>query len=156
MANKTKSKSSTTQAGAYKAENRQAKNRKLKLEKQLKLQPNNEQVKTALKNIMYRRKTPTKQEWSASWVRIAKIFKLFEGRFNRDIMSNNPAIASAALDKPFPDKICAIGEIGLLGEIRSVGNIEKRIKEAKRMGFVQVVSAKENHLLRTAIKDLLE
>ena|SRR3990167_7843087 len=111
MANKTKSKSSTTQAGAYKAENRQAKNRKLKLEKQLKLQPNNEQVKTALKNIMYRRKTPTKQEWSASWVRIAKIFKLFEGRFNRDIMSNNPAIASAALQshkevttQPLPPK----------------------------------------------------
>lgn len=65
------------------------------------------------------------------------------------------AIASAALDKPLPEKTCAIGEVGLLGEIRPVGNLEKRIKEAKRMGFTQVVSAKENHLLRTAIKDLL-
>lgn len=65
------------------------------------------------------------------------------------------AIASAALDKPLANNICAIGEIGLLGEIRSVGGLEKRIKEAKRMGFVQVVSAKEHKVLRTVIKELL-
>jgi DNA repair protein RadA/Sms len=65
------------------------------------------------------------------------------------------AIASAALDKPLATNICAIGEIGLLGEIRTIGNLEKRVKESKRLGFTQVVSAKENHLLRTAIKGLL-
>jgi DNA repair protein RadA/Sms len=65
------------------------------------------------------------------------------------------AIASAALDKPLAGNICAIGEIGLLGEIRPVGGLEKRIKESKRLGFEQVVSVKEHKVLRTAIKDLL-
>ena len=97
MANKTKSKSATSQSNNYKTNNRQAKNRKFKLEKQLKLQPNNKQIEMALKDIHYRRKTPKKREWSASWIRVAKIFKLFEGRFDRDIMSANPAISTAAL-----------------------------------------------------------
>ena len=77
-------------------------NRKRKLEKQLKLQPNNEQVKLALQNIHRRRKTPTNREWSKSWIRVAKLFKLFTGRFDRDIMSSNQAVASAALQKPGP------------------------------------------------------
>ena len=75
-------------------------NRKRKLEKQLKLQPNNEQVKQALQNIHRRRKTPTNREWSKSWIRVAKLFKLFAGRFDRDIMSSNQAVAAAALQKP--------------------------------------------------------
>lgn len=95
MANKKTTTSS--QAANYKANNTQAKNRKRKLEKQLKLQPTNEQVRLALGNIGYRRKTPTKREWSASWIRVAKLFKMFEGRFDRNIMSANPAISSAAL-----------------------------------------------------------
>lgn len=77
-------------------------NRKRKLEKQLKLQPNNEQVKLALQNIHRRRKTPNKREWSHSWIRIAKIIKQFTGRFDRDIMSSNQAVAAAALQKANP------------------------------------------------------
>jgi hypothetical protein len=75
-------------------------NRKRKLEKQLKLQPNNEQVKMALLNIRRRRKTPNTQEWSKSWIRMAKLFKMFAGRFDRDIMSSNQLVAAAALQKP--------------------------------------------------------
>jgi hypothetical protein len=75
-------------------------NRKRKLEKQLKLQPNNEQVRLALQNIHRRRKTPTNREWSKSWIRIAKLFKLFSGRFDRSIMSSNQAVAGSALQKP--------------------------------------------------------
>jgi hypothetical protein len=74
-------------------------NRKRKLEKQLKLQPNNEQVRLALQNIHRRRKTPTNREWSKSWIRIAKLFKLFSGRFDRNIMSSNQAVAGSALQK---------------------------------------------------------
>ena len=74
-------------------------NRKRKLEKQLKLQPNNEQVKLALQNIHRRRKTPINREWSKSWIRIAKLFKLFSGRFDRSIMSSNQAVAGSALQK---------------------------------------------------------
>ena len=75
-------------------------NRKRKLEKQLKLQPNNKQVELALENIHRRRKTPTNREWSKSWIRIAKLFKMFAGRFDRNIMSSNQAVAAAALQKP--------------------------------------------------------
>jgi hypothetical protein len=74
-------------------------NRKRKLEKQLKLQPNNEQVRLALQNIHRRRKTPTNREWTKSWIRIAKLFKMFSGRFDRDIMSSNQAVATSALQR---------------------------------------------------------
>ncbi|MGB9678889.1 MAG: DNA repair protein RadA [Thermoanaerobacteraceae bacterium] len=37
-----------------------------------------------------------------------------------------------------PYDVCFIGEVGLTGEIRGVGNIERRIFEAKKMGFSKV------------------
>lgn len=99
---KSKSKAAEASSSRYKSEKRQEKNRKIKLERQLKLQPNNEQVKLALKDIKYRRKTPVNQEWSASWIATAKLFKQFCGRFDRAIMSANPEISKAALQKPGP------------------------------------------------------
>jgi hypothetical protein len=102
MANKSKSKTAENYSALYKSSNRQASNRKRKLERQLKLQPNNEQVKLALKNIGYRRRTPTTPTWSASWIRVAKLFKEFGGRFDRDIMSANADVARAALQKQSP------------------------------------------------------
>lgn len=45
------------------------------------------------------------------------------------------AIASNYKDIPLPKDLVAIGEIGLTGEIRSVNSIEKRVKEAEKMGF---------------------
>ena len=45
------------------------------------------------------------------------------------------AIASNFKDIPLAKDMVAIGEIGLTGEIRSVNSIEKRIKEAEKMGF---------------------
>lgn len=45
------------------------------------------------------------------------------------------AIASSLLDKIIDNQMIIIGEVGLGGEIRSVGNIEKRIQEAKKLGF---------------------
>lgn len=94
-----RSKSAENQAALYKSSKRWESNRRKKLERQLKLQPNNEQVKKALSNIYYRRKTPTVREWSASTIRLAKIIKLFTGRFDRDILSSNKDVASAALQK---------------------------------------------------------
>lgn len=45
------------------------------------------------------------------------------------------AIASAALDKPISADVALLGEVGLSGEVRSVGQIERRIQEASRLGF---------------------
>lgn len=102
MANKAGGKSKVAQAASYKLNKRWETNRKRRLERTLKEQPNNEQVKLALKSIVYRRKTPKTQEWSASWVAVAKIIKLFTGRFDRAIMSSNLDNARAALQRPGP------------------------------------------------------
>jgi len=48
------------------------------------------------------------------------------------------SIASSLLDKIIDNKSVMIGEVGLGGEIRSVGNIEKRIQEAEKLGFKRI------------------
>ncbi|MCF8243091.1 MAG: DNA repair protein RadA [Melioribacteraceae bacterium] len=64
------------------------------------------------------------------------------------------AIASSLLEKPGKQKIVVIGEVGLGGEIRSVGHVEKRIKEAEKLGFSTVVIPKNNLKSITAKNDL--
>lgn len=54
------------------------------------------------------------------------------------------SIASSLLDKIVDNNIVVIGEVGLGGEIRSVGNIEKRIQEAEKLGFKKVIIPKNN------------
>ncbi len=45
------------------------------------------------------------------------------------------AIASSYTDRPVPDQMAAIGEVGLTGEIRSVNAMESRLAEVRRLGF---------------------
>ncbi len=47
------------------------------------------------------------------------------------------ALASTFLDKPVDKETTLIGEIGLTGEIRAVGHVQARIKEASKMGFTK-------------------
>ncbi|MFA8341584.1 MAG: DNA repair protein RadA [Rhodothermaceae bacterium] len=54
------------------------------------------------------------------------------------------AIASSLLDKPAKSNYVVLGEVGLGGEIRSVGHIEKRIQEAEKLGFSKVIVPKNN------------
>ena len=54
------------------------------------------------------------------------------------------AIISSFKDKEVSLDTVFIGEIGLTGEIRPVSNIERRIKEVKRLGFRRVVIPQEN------------
>lgn len=49
------------------------------------------------------------------------------------------AMISGLLDRPIPDDMIAVGEIGLAGECRGVSDAEKRIKEAERLGFSGIV-----------------
>ena len=49
------------------------------------------------------------------------------------------AIASSYIDRPLGAEIAAIGEIGLSGEIRSVGMINQRLTEISRLGFRRCV-----------------
>ena len=49
------------------------------------------------------------------------------------------AAASAAMDKPVPDLLSAVGEVGLTGEIRSVAQLGQRLNELHRMGFTRCI-----------------
>lgn len=53
------------------------------------------------------------------------------------------ALASNLLDKAVSADIAAFGEIGLAGEIRSVSNIQQRVKEAYRLGFTTCIIPKQ-------------
>jgi DNA repair protein RadA/Sms len=66
------------------------------------------------------------------------------------------SVASSYFDKPISGKTIAVGEVGLLGEIREVVAQEKRIREAKRMGFTIGVSSKEFKFVGQAIKALFK
>jgi DNA repair protein RadA/Sms len=52
------------------------------------------------------------------------------------------AIASAAAGKRLDDKLVVFGEVGLGGEIRSVHSGDRRIAEAKKLGFTQAIAPK--------------
>lgn len=49
------------------------------------------------------------------------------------------ALASAAQDKPLPQRLVCFGEVGLAGEVRPVPGIEQRIQEVARLGFTHAV-----------------
>ena len=58
------------------------------------------------------------------------------------------AAASAVQDKPVSDSLAAVGEVGLTGEIRAVGQLSQRLSEIRRLGFTQCVvprNVKELH-----------
>ena len=60
------------------------------------------------------------------------------------------AIASSFRDVPLPDKLSAVGEIGLTGEIRAVQAMDQRLAEISRLGFTQcVVPARTRGELKT-------
>ena len=45
------------------------------------------------------------------------------------------AVVSSSKNIPLPKDLIAMGEIGLTGEVRGISSIEKRIKEAEKLGF---------------------
>jgi DNA repair protein RadA/Sms len=49
------------------------------------------------------------------------------------------ALASSLRDRPIRPGTVAIGEVGLLGELRSVAGVERRLREAARLGFDRAI-----------------
>ena len=64
------------------------------------------------------------------------------------------ALASSFLDKPVDKHTTLIGEIGLTGEIRAVGHVEARIKEATKMGFTRCLVPGNNIKQLSKIKNM--
>jgi len=52
------------------------------------------------------------------------------------------AIASSCRDVPIDPHLVAVGEIGLSGELRAVAQVDRRVKEAARMGFTRCLVPK--------------
>lgn len=49
------------------------------------------------------------------------------------------ALASALKERPIDTGIVTFGEIGLTGEVRYVGHVEKRVAEAEKLGFARAL-----------------
>lgn len=82
-------------------------------------------------------------------VKVAGGFKISEPAADLGICL---AIISSFKNQPVLLKTCVFGEVGLLGEIRRVGNEEKRKKEAKKLGFTKILSSETVRSLQEAIK----
>lgn len=66
------------------------------------------------------------------------------------------AVASAYFDKPLAKGTLALGEVGLLGDIREVVSQDKRDRESARQGYKNVISTKSSKYLREVIKKYLK
>ena len=67
------------------------------------------------------------------------------------------AIASAAAGRKLNDGVVVFGEVGLGGEIRTVLQAERRIAEAKKLGFSSAIApyiSEKNQKFITPVKDL--
>jgi len=61
------------------------------------------------------------------------------------------AIASSVKDRPVKEKVAAFGECGLSGEVRKVSHLEKRVKEANKLGYTMVISPRNVKTLKEAV-----
>ena len=52
------------------------------------------------------------------------------------------ALASSFRDKPVPNDLAAIGEVGLTGELRAVSALGQRLAEVRRLGFTKCLIPK--------------
>lgn len=71
-----------------------------------------------------------------AYVNVAGGLRIYEPAIDLGIAI---AMASSFLNKPVDDKLMAIGEVGLSGEVRAVSMIEQRVSEAIKLGFTTIM-----------------
>jgi DNA repair protein RadA/Sms len=64
------------------------------------------------------------------------------------------AVASSFLDKPVNPHAVLMGEVGLTGEVRAIGRMEVRLKEASKLGFSSCVLPQGNAERLRATEDI--
>ena len=108
---------------------------------------------------------PRRQALGFDYNRMALLLAVLEKRagltlFNQDVYVNvaggleldepacdlplAAAVVSSLRNKPLPPDWVLIGEVGLTGEVRAVGMMERRVSECVRMGFVHLIVPKSN------------
>lgn len=96
----TKPQKAAPASGPSSAVQRTQANRKRRLTKLLKQQPNNKQLQNAVLETGQVRKKPNTRQWSHGNIRLAKLFKEFTGRAPKELFSSNPKVQQAALSAP--------------------------------------------------------
>ncbi|OGE31613.1 DNA repair protein RadA [Candidatus Daviesbacteria bacterium RIFCSPHIGHO2_01_FULL_44_29] len=61
------------------------------------------------------------------------------------------AIISSLKDRSIVSQAAFVGEVGLLGELRNVRQLDKRLSEAKKLGFTQLISSESVKSLGEAV-----
>lgn len=64
------------------------------------------------------------------------------------------AIISSLKDKAIEGKTVFIGEVGLLGELRGVRELDRRVMEAKKLGYINIVSSQNAKNLSAVMNKL--
>ena len=64
------------------------------------------------------------------------------------------AVATCARDVVVSSDTVIVGEVGLSGEIRAVNNIDKRIKEAEKLGFKKIIIPTSDKIDKNAFKNI--
>lgn len=77
------------------------------------------------------------------YVNVVGGFRVFETAADLAICLS---IASSFADFEMPADLIVVGEIGLSGEVRAVSFLEKRIKEAQKLGFSKIIVPSRNKL----------
>jgi len=62
------------------------------------------------------------------------------------------AVASSMKDSPVKANTVVFGECGLNGEVRKVSHMEKRAKEARKLGYSNVIGPEKVRYINEAIK----
>uniref|UniRef100_A0A7C4XTT9 DNA repair protein RadA n=1 Tax=candidate division WWE3 bacterium TaxID=2053526 RepID=A0A7C4XTT9_UNCKA len=86
------------------------------------------------------------------YVNVAGGFKVVEYASDLAVCA---AIASSLKNLPIKNKTIVFGEVGLSGEVRRVTYEEKRVKEARKLGYTNVVSPLKSKSVRGALKEVL-
>jgi len=64
------------------------------------------------------------------------------------------AVASSFLDRPIKDESAVLGEVGLTGEVRAIGQVEIRVAEMKKMGFTRCLLPESNLKRLRSVEDI--
>ncbi|MFN4071243.1 MAG: DNA repair protein RadA [Thermus caldifontis] len=65
------------------------------------------------------------------------------------------AVYSAVVGKALPPDLAMVGEVGLLGEVRSVMGLERRLREGERAGFSRILHPGNTKALKEAVERYL-
>lgn len=85
------------------------------------------------------------------FMNVAGGVKIYEPAVDMGIIA---AVASSFLDKPVREGSVVMGEVGLTGEVRPIGQIEIRVGECQKMGFTRCLMPENNRKRMTPQDDM--